>query len=44
MLTIREQLETRNKMTEAYSKGPQPAQKEPYVNNSKLAGFKIAAE
>jgi hypothetical protein len=44
MMTIKEQLDIRNKMTEAYSRNYQQTQKEPYVNNSKLTGFKIAAE
>lgn len=41
--TIREQLDIRNKMTEAYSRNHQLTS-EPYANNSKLAAFKLAAE
>lgn len=43
MNTIREQLDVRNRMTEAYNRNHQPSN-EPYAGNPKLAAFKLAAE
>ena len=43
MNTIREQLDIRNKMTQAYNHNHHSTI-EPYTNNPKLTPFKIAAE